>query len=97
MFRNLAAAASPDLCPLATPSIRTQSPGIQHSETVSLPGHSSLLKVICRSGQLHAHWNCDCGSAGVASPFGSIESAMKAAYAAVGRHHQDRHHSLVPV
>ena len=94
MFRNLASAASQDLCPVSTPSLRTASPGVQHTEIVNLPGFTSQLKVVCKSGQLHVHWNCACGSAGVQTPFGSVESAVQAAYAAVGRHHLDRHNSV---
>lgn len=93
-FRSRAASktVSATLASASTPASPLQhSEPVQHSETVHLPGCCTRLKVTCRSGQLHAHWACDCGASGIATPYLSIESARAAAFAAAGRHHSDRH------
>lgn len=88
MFRN----RSPKFAvrPSQVPA-RSSGPAVEHSETVHVADHASRLKVTCRSGHLHATWQCDCGAAGIASPFVTLETALEAAYAAVGRHHITRH------
>jgi len=87
-------AAAPVLRPAANP-VRPASLEVPHAEVVRMAGHSSRLKVTCRSGHLHACWSCDCGSTGIVSPYVSVEAAIEAAHAAVGRHHLDRHSESV--